>query len=194
MAGIVQPIQDILAALTTINVVNQDGYTVPLHSRIWNNQIKYEEQGKQYDFPKPAAFLEIVSPITYAETGMNLLCADININIHLVHEYYNSDGTYEQDLTIYLLRDAVIKTLSNLTPTACSNLTCNSETMSYDHDNLYHYILCFDCAFIDSKASAYDPAATIYINSVPPTALQTNVAITTAPISDTIIQPYKISS
>lgn len=193
MAGIVQPIKDILAALTTINVINQDGYSVPLYTRVWNNQIKSEEEGKLYDFPKPAAFVEIVSPITYIEAGMNFLNTDININVHLVHEYYNLDGTYEQDLVIYNLRDAVIRLLNSFTPTACSNMTCNGERMNYDHDNLYHYILSFDCNYMDSKGSPWDPGAGIYIDSVPPTVLQMNVAITTTPIFDALTLPYKIS-
>ena len=70
MSGIKQPIQDILNILATMQVVNADGSIVGMYSRVWNNQFKYEEQGKLYDYPKPAAFLEIINKATYEEIGI----------------------------------------------------------------------------------------------------------------------------
>ena len=46
MAGIKQPIQDILAKLATIQVTNQMGVTAPLYSRVWNDQVKREKRGE----------------------------------------------------------------------------------------------------------------------------------------------------
>lgn len=195
MAGIKQPIQDILNLLATLQVVNADGATVSMYSRIWNNQFKYEEQGKLYDYAKPAAFLEVINNATYEELGIGFQSCDVGFRVHLIHEYYNADTTFEQDLKIFDLRDQVVTLLSHYQPTACGPLVRTSEQQEYDHDNIYHYIIDFITNFTDSKGSAYDPATGKYINSTPPTNL--NLVVAKAPIStltDPIISelPFRI--
>lgn len=193
MAGIKQPIQDILNRLSTIQVTNNDGNTVALYARIWNNQIEMEKAGESYVYPKPAAFLELSAPVVFEEIGKNFLNADLNINIHLVHEYYNQDGTFEQDLEVFDLRDKIIAALSQFKPTACGQMFCTGEQQDYDHDNVYHYIISFRCNFIDSKGSPYDPVRGEYIDSVPPTELDLQITTGTEPVYNPISQPYKIS-
>lgn len=192
MAGIKAPIQDILQRLSSIQVTNNDGNTVLLYARIWNNQIETEIQGDSYVYPKPAAFLEIVAPVVFNEIGQNFLAADLNINIHLVHEYYNEDGTFEQNLPVFDLRDKVIEALSQYKPTACGQMVCTGEQQDYDHDNIYHYQISFVCHFIDSKASPYDPARGIIIEKEPPTDLDLQVTVSDQPVFNPIQQQYKI--
>lgn len=170
MSGIKQPIQDILTRLSAIQVTNNDNQTVGLHSRVWNNQLRNVEErdgSKIPIFPTPAAFVEIISPASYEIIGIGFRSADIGIRIHLVHEYLNQDGTFEQDLIIFDLRDNVLAHknnpinpgLSSFCPTACGPLNCVREEQDFDHNNLYHYILDFVCNFTDSKASAFDTDA-----------------------------------
>ncbi|MEI8111164.1 MAG: hypothetical protein WCH59_09265 [Chitinophagia bacterium] len=192
MAGIKAPIQDILTKLSTIQVTNGDGNTVSLYSRIWNNQIEAEKAGETYAYPKPAAFVEVVSPAIFEEIGQNFRSADIGISIHLVHEYYNQDGTFEQDLEVFDLRDKVIEALSQYKPTGCGQLVSTGEQQDYDHDNIYHYVISFVCNFIDSKGSPYDPSRGLYVDKQPPTDLQVNVTDADTPIFSPIPQPYKI--
>src|SRR6185312_6140979 len=134
MAGILQPIQDVLNRLATLQVVNGDGQTTNLYARVWNQQVKFEHEGKSYNFPKPAAFLEVINEAKYNELGIGFQSCDIGFRVHLVHEYYNLDGMFEQDLTIFALRDAVVALLSHYQPTACGPIVRTGETQEYDHD------------------------------------------------------------
>lgn len=168
MAGIKQPIQDILLQLTEIQVVNQDHQTVGLFSRIWNNQLQETINGKMYDWPRPAAFVEIINNATYDVIGLGYRSADLGIKIHLIHEFYNNDGSYEQDLGIFDLRDLILRKLSQYCPTACGPLNCIREEQQYDHSNLYHYVLEFVCNFIDSKGTPFDLEAGRYIETANP--------------------------
>lgn len=173
MAGIKDCLSTISSKLTTMQVVNQDNQTVPLYVRIWNNQVRYEKEGKGTVYPKPAAFIEVISPATYEVMGQYYRNSDLSIRIHMVHEFMDaSDGTMEQDLEIFNLRDQVIALLSGFTPAGCGPLNCMVESQEYDHDNIYEYVLDFVCNFTDSKASPLDPASTRYTQSVPPLTLE----------------------
>lgn len=192
MAGLKQPLQDILTKLSTIQVTNQDGQTVNLYARVWNNQVEREKDGETYNYPKPAAFVEIVGPLPFEETGKNLRTAQMTWAIHLVHEFYNQDGTFEQDLVIYDLRDQVIATLSQYTPTACTMLVAAQEQADYDHDNVYHYVINFTCTMMDSKASPYDDGRGIYVDKQPPTDVQIIGAKANVPLFNPFNLPYNI--
>lgn len=192
MAGIKAPLQDILTKLATIQVTNGDGADVDLYARIWNNQIEAERAGNSYVYPKPAAFVEITSPVIFEEIGQNFRSADIGITIHLVHEYYNQDGTFEQDLQVFDLRDQVIAALSQFKPTGCGQMVATGEQQDFDHDNIYHYIISFVCNFIDSKGSPYDLGRGIYIEKEPPTDVNIVVTKDDLPVFTPIQQPYKI--
>lgn len=175
MAGIKQPIQDILTLLATLQVVNQSGQTMNLAPRIWNNQLDREKEGKTYDYLKPNAFLEVINNVQYQELGQGFQSADVGWKIHLIHEFMDAqDGTMEQDLAVFDLRDQVVALLSLYEPTACGPLVRTSEGQDYEHSNLYHYVIDFVCNFTDSKGSPWDPAAGKYVPSVPPTAAVVN--------------------
>lgn len=194
MPGIKDCLQDILTQLTTLQVVNQDGQTVPLYARIWNNQVEYEAQGKGIVFPKPAAFVEIVSPATYEVIGQGYRDTDLSIRIHLVHEFMDAgDGTFDQDLVIFDLRDQIIVLLTKFTPSGCGPMNCMVESQSYTHTNIYEYILDFVCNFTDAKGSPLDTGRTVYTQSSPPTALDVEV---TSPLAQgggqMIQQPFLI--
>lgn len=192
MAGIKEPLQDILARLATLDVTNGDGNTVKVLSRVFNNQIERERNSELYNYPKPAAFVEIVSPIGWDEIGGNFLQADLGITIHIVTELYNTEGTLDQNLIVYDLRDQIVALLSQYKPTGCGLMRLMDETPDYDADNVNHYKLTFTCNFIDSKASPYDPPRGLYVESEPPTDLQINVTKEDNPIFTPIPQPYKI--
>jgi len=153
MAGIKQPLTDILTKLATIQVLNLDHQTVNLYTRIWNNQIRGLETGETYSYPTPAAFVEFVTPVTFEQMGQCFLNADLGVKIHLVHVFYNEEGTFEQDLDIFDLRDKIISGMSAYCPTGCGPLNMINESQDYDHTNIYHYIIEFICNFVDSTAS-----------------------------------------
>jgi len=157
MAGIKAPITDILNRLAQVQWKDAEGNISGLYARVWNNQLRDLKDGAVYEWPRPAAFVEIVSPANYEVIGLGFRSADIGVKIHLIHDFYNQDGTFEQDLEIFDLRDTVIAELSQYCPTACGPLNCVSEFQDTEHDNLYHYVCDFVCNFIDSRGSKYDP-------------------------------------
>ena len=192
MAGIKQVIQSLIAELGTVSVTNQDGNTVALYAHVWNNHVEMEKVGAIEAYPKPAAFVEIQAPTPYDNIGLNFRSSDITVNLHLVHEYYNQDGTMEQDLTIFDLRDKVLAAITGFQPTACGPMVSNGEVQDYDHDNVYHFILSFTCHFVDSKGSQYDAGRSVYIEKEPPTDLDLRMSVDDTPVFNNIPQPYKI--
>jgi hypothetical protein len=174
--GIKQPIQDILARLTSLQVNNGDGGQMPLFARIWNNQIHLDKEGKSYSYPTPAAFVEVITPATYEMVGQGVRSADISFRIHLVHVFFNNDGTYEQDLIIFDLRDQVIASLSDATgsgwkPTNCTPLVAIAEEQDYNHDQVYHYMIDFIAGFIDTTAQKQ------FLETTPPTPLELDITV-----------------
>lgn len=166
MAGIKQPILDILSRLAAISVHSQEGGSTSLYSRVWNNQLDFMKDGSGYVFPRPAAFIEVLT--NFSIIGLGVRSADIGVRVHLVADYYNLDGTLDQDLLIFDLRDTIISPkygLSQYCPTACGPLNCIGEEQDFSHDNVYHYILNFVCNFTDSKGSRYDPDSGFYISA-----------------------------
>jgi len=175
MNGIRNVVTDIITKLKAIQFVNQDSQTVNLYSALWNNQLENLLQGEAIVFPRPAAFVEVV-PFSLQTIGLSVRSGDITLRIHLIHDFYNEDGTYDQDLEIFDLRDMVLANydnpvnpgLSGFCPTGCSSLACGPETPDMNHGNLTHYILDFSCNFVDSKASPYDVNANRIIDTADP--------------------------
>lgn len=178
MSGIKQPIKDILELLRTFPITNGDGQSVTPYVRLWNNQITKLKEGMQEVFPMPALFVE-VGQLNFQNIGQGFRSSELNFKVHIAHEFYDAaDGTYEQDLAVFDLRDKVIGYLSSMTPTACSPLEAVGEGQDNDHDNIYHYVIEFTCNFTDSTASKEDPTNPYAnINSNTPTQLILNEQI-----------------
>jgi len=170
MAGIKQPILDIMSKLTGVLSLQ--------YIRIWNNQVDYEKSGELYNFPKPAAFVETQPGIMWDTLALGLSSADLIFRIHLVTECYDAqNGTFEQDLAVFDLRDQVIEALQLYAPTGCSPMTKILEEQDYEHDNIYHYTIDFAVNFIDTKGSPLDPDSGKFITKDPPTGLQVQVNV-----------------
>lgn len=181
MAGVKEPIQDLLALLAAIQVRNGDGNTVGLYSRVWNNQFKMAREGKIEAFPYPAAFVEFVSFNNLLSIGAGVTSGDITIKIHIGQDFYDAgDGTMDQNLTIYDLKDKIIAALCDVNLTACSRLQRVAENQNNDHDNITEYVIEYTTCFTDSIGSQYDSGAGRYIQSVPPT----DVAVTVQKVND----------
>ena len=156
MAGIKDAIFSIMERLTS---------QVPSLAfvRIWNNQLADETDGKTYDFPKPAAFVEISIPNQHHPLGQAFSQIDAEVIIHLITEDYDmTDGSYEQFTQPYDLKAQINAALTNYQPTQCSSLMRKSESQDYNHSNLYHYIITYICAVIDTEGV---PGETL---SIPP--------------------------
>jgi hypothetical protein len=154
-------ILNLLETVPTVQFVN-----------IWNNQVKDQDKGKLYAFPKPALFLELIAHPAWEEIGLGIQSADMGWRIHIVHEFYDDqEGNFERNIPVMILRDGVVATLSHQWPTGCGPLIKKTEAQDPNHTMIYHYVIDFTCNFIDSKGSPYDEDAGKRTVSVPPTAL-----------------------
>jgi hypothetical protein len=167
MAGIKEPIQSLLTKLATINVTTPDGIVKSLYARVWNNQLRMMIDGQSYSFQRPACFVEVINSVNYEILGQGLRAADLGFRLHLIHDFYNLDGTLEQDLSIFDLRDNLLLALRKFTPTSCGPINCIREEQDYEHENIYHYVLDYVCCFIDTKQSDYDTSSPLLIESAP---------------------------
>lgn len=184
-----QPVVELLTKLRTLSVVNPDLTTTAPHVRIWNNQLDYEKGGQLQNYPKPAFFLEIVSPADFVILGEGYRSCDINFRVHLVHEFMNAtgvdEGTFEQDLVVFDLRDQVIELLTRFAPIGCGPLECMQEAFDYAHDNLYHYIMDFVTNFTDGAGRKK------YVIKNPPTDLE--LVVQTENQNQTVLlQPFQL--
>lgn len=151
MAGLKQPIRGILTQLGTLNVTNQDNQTVALFARVFNDQYRKLKDGEIEHFPLPASLLQVVAPTNMKRIGGGVAAGDIVFRVHLAHEHMDSgDGTMEQDLDIFDLRDQVINLLSDFQPLGCSPLMYVSDTPNNDHTNLYIFEIDFVTHFLDN--------------------------------------------
>lgn len=147
MASLKQAILSIMAHLES---------TIP-YIRIWNGQVKEEEDGKLYDFPKPALFIEARSSNQFQPLGGGFSQSDITFIFHLVHEQFDAqDGTFEQNLAVYDLKSSVNALLTNFKPEQCSGLMKTGESQDYNHTNIYHYQLEYICGLIDTDGVPID--------------------------------------
>lgn len=147
MAGIKQPILDVMQQLKTAMPELQ---TI----RIFNDQINREKEGRYPNYAKPAAFVEILTDVEWGQLAEGNSAADLAFRVHLVHEFYDAqDGTFEQDLTIFDLRDNCIASLMLFEPTACGAMQKITEVPDYGHDNLYVYLVDFVTHFVDDKGA-----------------------------------------
>ena len=177
MSGIRPAISDVLNQLATLQVQNQDLQTVLLSTRIFNNQIKRQKDGKEYAIALPAAFVEVVNNNQFNHLLNGVNESDIVFRVYFTHWFTDAqDGTLDQDLLIFDLRDSIIRCLSDFRPTACGNMVLTAEGQDYDHGDVYVYVLEFTTGFTDSKGSPYDDGRTDkFINSTPPVAIDLQI-------------------
>lgn len=133
---------------------------------IWNNQFDYMENGEIYSFPFPCAFLE-VSADGFDQLGNNYQSTDLTIKVHIGQDFYNGSNI-DENLSIFVLRDLVVKKLSRFKPSTSGDLVKTNEQQDFQHSNVYHYEVHFKTHYID------DTNANIEILKTPPTALQIN--------------------
>ena len=125
---------------------------------IWNNQFDFLEDGKGYAFPFPCAFIEL-STENFQNVGESYQSIDATLNIHIGQDVYN--GSYmDENTTIFTLRDAVVRKMSNFKPSKAGNMMKTSEQQDYNHSNVYHYIISYQFHFIDNTSVKQEYSST----------------------------------
>jgi hypothetical protein len=135
------------------------GTDVPevLFIHMWNNQHERlkednEEGISTYLFPLPATLIEFVGPMEIQQLGNGVQLYDpLIIRIHLLHNMLDAgDGTMEQNLLVFDIKNKVYKSLQAFEPTGAVAFVRVFEEQDYDHPNLYHFIIDFQTNFVDS--------------------------------------------
>ena len=166
MAGVMKAaIRDILTRLRTIEFRGGGAFSFVA---VWNDQLSRMAEGTGYSLPMPAAFVEIIQN-PWQLLGMGVSIADIIVRFHIAHQQYDAgDGTLDQDLDVYDLRDAVLEAFVGYQAAKCSSLGRIGEQPDYAHNNIYHYTIDFTCCIVDTAGSPLDPDANVYITREPP--------------------------
>ena len=125
--------------------------------RMWNNQIAqcYDEKGQRVEsFPMPAAFLEITTGEIKQLGDGSQHYDPLMITVHLLHWQLDAgDGTFEQNLDVFGIKDEIYTVLQDFVPTVTgfgfSRLWRVSEKQDYDHPGVYHHITTFQSSMLD---------------------------------------------
>jgi hypothetical protein len=177
MAGIKTVLTELMTKLATLTVTNGSNQSVPLYTRIWNNQFRLLAEGDTYNFPFPCAFVEILRDHDGDSTlGQGIAGYDVRFRIHLGMDFYDAgDGTMEQNLNIFDLKDQVIALLQFYEMSQCGGLQCINEGQDYNHTNLYHYTVDFVCHFIEGAGDQTTDDRT----TGPPTGIEIDPTVVT---------------
>ena len=134
------------------------------------------EEGKIEGFPMPCAFVEMSNPTNHQQLAQGFTQSDLLVRIHIGADQYDAgDGTMEQNMTIFDLRDQIVKALTYYQPAKCGRMMKVSENQDFEHTNMYHYIVEFTMGFVDSEGD--NTAAEIDYG--PPTTLEIDPTIET---------------
>jgi len=143
MAKIKDVFQDLLTKIETVDSFQ--------YVRVFNNQFAQMEAGTVESFPMPFALVEIIIPQNYDQLAIGYTISDLIIRVHIgMVEYDSGDGTFEQNLNIFALRDSIIGLFQYYEPVGCSGMMKIAEQQDYEHTNVYHYTVDFKCSFVDS--------------------------------------------
>ena len=137
MGDLINEILTKLKALTDLQTVT-----------IWNSQFELIDNGGDFSFAMPCAFVELITG-ELQDIGNGYQGSDVNLNIHIGQNYFNGDNISE-NLTIFDLRDLVVKQLFKFQPSKCSIFVKESEEQDFNHSNVYLYILSYKFHWIDN--------------------------------------------
>lgn len=168
--------QDVLTQLATIDTVSADQVEGQLHVRLWNSQLDRMTEGSSYVVPMPSAFVEMMLDRDQSyNIGQGVTRIPLTVRVHLLQQHFNTEGSFDQDLIVFTLRDAVVRKLQMFKPFHCSMLSLGSEAPDYEHDNIYHYVIDFYGEFTDLTGSKLDAETGQFIQNTPPITLQVDV-------------------
>ncbi|MBC7383023.1 MAG: hypothetical protein H7296_08520 [Bacteroidia bacterium] len=133
-------VNEILARLRAVTGID--------YVTVWNEQFRYLEEGKGYSFTMPCAFVEIQTE-ELQDVGGRYQGSDINVIIHIGQNVLNV-GLLDENLTIFNLRDNVVKDFAKFKPATSSMMVKTAENQDFDHNNVYHYKIEYKTHWIDN--------------------------------------------
>ena len=136
--------------------------------QMFNNHFDLMESQDVYSFPFPCCFIEFIADNQLIQLGNGMQMYDpLTVRVHIGQDFYNAnDGTEEQNLVVFDLKDKVFIALQKFEPNGAVQFIRISETQDFNHTNVYHFIMDFKTNYVD------------YIRSEP-----LNPALSSAPIN-----------
>lgn len=123
------------------------GSTIFNFTQVWNNQLEHLKSSDDYMYQLPCVLLEM-NTTNFNQLGCGYQNIDMNIKFHIIQDFYNGDNMSE-NLSIFTLRDYIVKTFSLHNPDKCGSFIKTNEYQDYNHKNLYHYIVEYVTNYID---------------------------------------------
>jgi hypothetical protein len=152
---------ELLTKLSTVDTVNGDGAATKLHARMYNKQPEREAENSEYAYPKPAAFVEV----EYGEplhSGFGCMGYDLVIRLLIIQEHYNTEGSFDQELSLQDLIDTIHRKVNLLKLTDCTCLQQSGRKIDVDHDNVLNTVMEYRCHYLDTTGSIFDELNTDY--------------------------------
>ena len=165
--GLKEAILSVCQRLETIQTTTLDGLTGSMFVRIWNDQIERKKAGTGYTYQVPACFVETVFDGEQGPIGQGVNSYALTFRVILEQNNYNTEGTLDQNLDVFALRDKVSQVMNGFKPTNCSPLVVGAPTLDHSHDNTYLAVFEFKTTFTDFTGSLYDTSAGVYIEQGP---------------------------
>lgn len=157
-----------------------------VHCRMWNNQLQRVMDGKMELFDMPAVFIEFVTTdINNSSMGGGIqIFNPLIFKLHILHKQLDAgDGTFEQNLDVYDMKDKIFQKVYKFQPGisdetnkvgSCIRIT---EEQDYQHHFVYHYIQTYQTTLVDDQMQ--EPVNGIDWDPVPmPLELDVNKAET----------------
>jgi hypothetical protein len=175
---------------TAIKEVKAKCLTIPgiQYAAVFNNQVKMEQGGATFDFPKPAILIEISAP-TVGVVGLGGYASvnEFEWRLSIVYEQLNAEydgnsGTgMDENFDVFAVRDLVKQYMSGFSPYQCSQFIYKEESPDYNHNMVYVYGISFICSYVDTNGSPADG----WIYNTPPINLDLEVELPSGTITDT---------
>lgn len=119
---------------------------------IWNDQVKRLLEAKNYERFPPSVYLEM-KMLNPTNLGQKENAFDIEFRFHIVMMELNANNTsMDNNINIFTFRDLVNAAMVAFMPPQCGPLNYIGENPSYNHTNLYEYILRYHSHYIDTSA------------------------------------------
>lgn len=145
--------------------------------QMYNNHFDLENEGNIYALPGKWCLVEFDDDQPYNQLGAGYQIIDpLFIKLHITDVVYNNlDGTQEQNLDIFVLKQKIFAAIQKFEPAGAVAFMRVSETQDKSHKARYHYIQTYQTNYIDQARS--EPIGGV--DSVPPTDV--NLTVTYSP-------------
>lgn len=136
------------------SILDSKGQPLFKNIAVWNDQVKRLGNPKTAGtWLTPCIFVEMIfNQETNLQLGLNGV--DITYRLHIVMQQLDAgNGRMDENLYIFTLRDLVNKNILGFTPVGNSgSLRYVTEKQSYNHTNLYEYVISYQHHYFDETA------------------------------------------